>query len=256
MPVSAAAISDSIDGSVAADDTLRERRGAARVQIADGVTVVDKVLRLGRVAGVQFVESRPPAIRQRLLVLPVGAVGDHDIGDGRHLLHRCHRRCHQLRLDDDPARLRVIEDVGDLVRAPAEVHRHADDAQLRAREVGDEELRAVAGREGKRVAAPVAEPGQAVRHPVDPLVQLRVRPASVAVDDCELVRQPRSGAGERVADVDARDQVARQLEVHGGSLPPPEPEGKCRRIGEEASRGHGRRPTVEVLGKADERRRR
>ena len=141
---------------MAADHALRERRGAAGVEVADRVAVVDELLGLAVVVGVQVGEGQPVAVGQRLLVLPVRAVGDDDVAHGRHLLDRRRDERDQLRLDDDAARLGMVEHVGDLVRAPAEVHRHADHAELRAGEVGDEELAAVAGRERERVAALVA----------------------------------------------------------------------------------------------------
>ena len=216
-----------VDRGVAADHALRERGRPARVEIADRVAVADHHLGFGRIVGVHLVEAQPGAIGQRLFVLAVGAVRDDDVGDGRDLLDRwCHKR-DQLCFDHDPACLRVIEDVGDLVGAPAEVHRHAHHAELRAREVRDQELRTVPRRQRQHVTTHVPPRGEAVRHAVHPRVELGVGPASIAVDHGDLVGQPGGGAGERVADVDPGDQVSRELEVHAGRLPLRGVERKC-----------------------------
>jgi hypothetical protein len=52
-----------VDRGVAADDALRERRRAARVQVADRVALVDEhVRRVCRVVVVQLAERAPVAI--------------------------------------------------------------------------------------------------------------------------------------------------------------------------------------------------
>jgi len=105
----------------------------------------------------------------------------------------------------------VVEHVGDLVGPPAEVDRHADDAELGAGVVDGEELGAVAARQPQRVAGRVAPGRQAVRDPVHPGVELAVGPPAFAVDHRDLVGPCRCGAGQAVADVDPLDEVLDQL---------------------------------------------
>src|SRR6201999_561347 len=113
----------------------------------------------------------------------------------------------QLALDDDAAGPAVPEDVADLVGPPAEVDRDADHAELGAGVVGDQELDAVAGGQGERVAAAVAAPGQAAGEPVDRAVELPVGQPARPVGEGKRLRVASRGPGQAVPDVDALDQV-------------------------------------------------
>jgi len=62
---------------------------------------------------------------------------------------------------------------------------------------------------GALTAILVAQGGQAVGEPVDPGVELGVRPPPRAVADGQLARPGGGGPRQRVADVDPLDQVAR-----------------------------------------------
>jgi hypothetical protein len=105
----------------------------------------------------------------------------------------------------------VAQNVGDLVGTPAEVDRDADDAELRAGVVGDEELDAVPRRQGERVAAPVAPGKQSVPEPVDQAVERAVGQPPLAVDQRRPIGVAGGGPGQAVADVDALDEVALDL---------------------------------------------
>ena len=124
-------------------------------------------------------------------------------------------------LDHDPARAGMVEHVGDLVGTPAQVDRDADDAELGAREVGDEELGTVAGDERQHVTAGVGELVQPVRDAVPPGVELGVGPAPVAVDERDGARQPSGRARQRIADVDAGDEIGGELRLHPLTLARP-----------------------------------
>ena len=85
----------------------------------------------------------------------------------------------------------MVEDVGDLVRAPAEVHRHAHQAELRAGVVGDEELGSCCPMPARARRRGRSRGAQPVRDAVHAGVELGVGPLPIAVDDGQLVGQPR-----------------------------------------------------------------
>ena len=199
-----------VDGEVARDHALGERRGARGVEVGERVAVGD--LRGGgvRVLGLAVGQRDPQ---------PVGGLGgvlraktgehdhfDHTGGLAQGVAHRLD----ELRLDGEALGPRVPEHVGHLVGTPTQVDRHADEPELRAGVVDGEELGAVARGQAERVAALPPRVGEAVRDAVDPVVELGVGEAAAAVDDRDLVGPGRGAAGERIADVDAVDEIGHQ----------------------------------------------
>jgi hypothetical protein len=176
---------------MALHDTLRRGGRAARVHVADRVAILDVALRLARIVA---------DLERRL----------EDLERVRH-----HGAEH--RLDQPDLRLAVVDDVADLVRAPEEVDRDRDGADLRAGEIRLDELRAVAGDEQDRIAALHAAVEQRVREPVRQRVQVVVGEPPVAVDDRFGVALAPGRAREDVADVDALDEIpleCRAIDAH------------------------------------------
>ena len=173
---------------MAADHSLRGRGRARGVQVAERVAILDVGDRLG------VGRARGQPVERRLEDLERGSPEERG----------------ELRLDDRGARPAVLDDVRDLGRAPEQVDRDADRAELRAGVVRLEELEAVAGDEQDRVAAAVATPGERVGEAVHLGVELGVGEAPLALDDGLLLRQAPGCARERVSEVDAADQVGVQ----------------------------------------------
>jgi hypothetical protein len=201
-----------VDGGVAADDPLGEGGGAAGVEVAERVPVIDEALGFGVVVGGEVPERH----RTRDFIRTRGAVPARprchdDVADARLRAHRLSQRREQLALDDDAPGTAVPEDVADFVRAPAKVDGHTDHPELGAGVVGDQELDAVAGGEGERVAAAVTAPGKAAGDPVDQAVELLVGQLPAPVGERECRRIAGRGPGQAVTDVDALDEVAVQL---------------------------------------------
>jgi len=101
---------------VAADDSLRCGRGAARVQVAQRVTIIDQALGLA-VGGIGDERGElVPGTDGARLPRRIGARSDHDVGDrsGIGTLHRRVDKARQLALDHDAASAGVVEDVADL----------------------------------------------------------------------------------------------------------------------------------------------
>ena len=201
-----------VDGGVVADDPLGEGSGTAGVQVAERVPVIDEAPGLGVVAVGEVREGDRSRnfSRTRDAVSPRPR-GHDDIADARLRGDRLGERREQLALDDDAAGTAVPEDVADLVRAPAEVDGDARHAELGAGVVGDQELDAVAGGEGERVATAVPAAGEAAGEPVDQAVELPVGQPPGPVAEGECPRVAGRGPGQAVPDVDPLDEVAVEL---------------------------------------------
>jgi hypothetical protein len=150
-------------------------------------------------------------------VLGAGAWGHDHVGDGGDLDDRLADLPDELGLHHQAPGRGVVQDVGDLLGPPAQVDRHADQAELGTGEVDGKELGAVGGGQAERVAAAQPPGGQPVRELVHPPVELRIAPPPATVHDGGLVRPGRRGPGQRIAHVDPLDEVARQ--VHRPFLP-------------------------------------
>ena len=103
-------------------------------------------------------------------------------------------------LAEDADRLRVVEDVGDVLRRAVGVDRRSDRADLREREVEQRPLERRPGERRERVALADAAGQQAVREVLDPLGRL--------------------GPGDLVPVVAVLDEVGRARPIPGDGVAP------------------------------------
>ena len=193
-----------VDRSVVSHHPFRERGGATGVEVRQRGAVGDDMLRFGirRTAG-QVREGGHGGILWGAVAVDQKDVNEAEWGGESVLDSRP-----EFGLDDDRCGRRMVEDIRDFACAPTEIDRHAHQPQLRAGVVGDEELRAIAGRERERVAAAEAVAVQAVGDAVDPAVELAVGESTVPVDQGQCLGSAPGRPGKAVTDVDPVDQVA------------------------------------------------
>ena len=134
---------------------------------------------------------------------PLEVVVGENVAERRHLVpHRLHLRELLGVLADDRDRLRVLEEVSDVLRRARRVHRDPDGPDPRERKVDERPLETVAREERDVVALPHAAREQPVPVCADALVGLRPRDLAPAVVRlCEVCGRRAPG----------RDAVAPQL---------------------------------------------
>ena len=144
-----------IDGEVAADHPFRARGSAARVEIRDGVAILDHGSRLFRRGAFGEFRKRLCIAADDLTFLPI-ADNQHVFEAGR-VVQTGLQLVQQRAFDGYASRPRMVEHVAEFLVPPEQIDRHADQTELRTRKIDKQELDVVGRHQCKDVSTDIAE---------------------------------------------------------------------------------------------------
>ena len=205
-----------IDREVAADHAFRRRGRAAGIEIGNGIAIFDVSFGLlGRRRGDERIETMHAPSRD--FSARRGA-DDDDVGDRRRVFETGLQLLDQCALDNRNLHPRMREHVAELLVAPEQIDRHADDAKLGASVIDREEFDIVGRHQRERVAALTTECEERLGRTVGEGVELSISKPAFAVHDRKIVRRTRRAARQHVADIHPHDEVAFRHTIHGDVL--------------------------------------